>query len=309
MQVPELMNNKKKIIKLSDITPFRLITLATDQDYYNMIKNICYSNTPLSEKHKQLIVSEIETNNYEIMNHINLSSITQKETLIIITGELLNVFNSDQIKVYGFDLIENLKTMTDVLRLASYLSKGDVSLKENTLFKLKNSHRNFISKASEKIIKNNIKTYNSSNTNDDLLLNKEKWVKLAHCLHVGSKSNTYPLFFKSIHDLRNKTLNKSVNGQIEMLIEYLVKQNKRKNETEEDILNNYNNEKEGCGVNGEMNSKYANSTHSNTHTREYKETHQHTHTEAHTHACTHIHICTQTTHTCTTHTHTHTTHT
>ncbi len=222
MQVPELLDNKAKKPTLSDITPFKLISLSNDKAYYELLVNLCQSNTPLSEKHRELIISEIHAHGHKLFEKVNFNQVSQKEILILIIGETLKTSPTKMSITYQFELKDYFKTMTDVLRLAAYLSGGDYTLKEFSRFKLKSAHRKIIMMLADNVVLKNFESLNEQNTNDDLLRHKEKWIRLAHHLHVGSKANQFPFLFSIIQKLREKRLSPSVNGQIEMLVEKLA---------------------------------------------------------------------------------------
>lgn len=222
MQVPELLDNKAKRPTLSDITPFKLISLSNDEEYYELLVNLCQSNAPISEKHRELIVSEIQAHGHKLFEKVNFNQVSQKEILVLIVGETLKTSPTKMSCTYQFELKDYFKTMTDVLRLASYLSGGDYTLKEPTRFKLKNVYRKVIMTLADNVVLKNFESLKESNTNDDLLRHKDKWIRLAHHLHVGSKANQFPFLFNIIQKLREKRLSPSVNGQIEVLVERLA---------------------------------------------------------------------------------------
>lgn len=94
------------------------------------------------------------------------SSIPFKENACIVAAEYLK-----QNKPFG----SILKTPTDVLRMATYLSDGDVSLAEPTKFKT-------LPRATRRAL---VKALGNRYQEEDFLRHKEKWVRLFHNLHVG----------------------------------------------------------------------------------------------------------------------------
>lgn len=78
-----------------------------------------------------------------------------------------------------YDWSVNVKTTTDVLRIAAALSGGDVSLAENTKFKLTRAERRLVAGLLEKVLIAN------HGVTEDLARHEEKWKRLAKTLHVG----------------------------------------------------------------------------------------------------------------------------
>lgn len=78
-----------------------------------------------------------------------------------------------------YDWSVNVKTTTDVLRIATALSAGDVSLADNTKFKLSRADRRLVAGLLEKVLISN------HGVTEDLARHEEKWKRLAKTLHVG----------------------------------------------------------------------------------------------------------------------------
>ena len=88
------------------------------------------------------------------------------------------------------DLNSLVKTATDVLRVATYLSGGDISLAERTQYKsLNRSTRKKLIGLLEPVA-----------TLEDLNRHRGKWVKLFHSFHVGDYSTK---LYKMASVLRN----------------------------------------------------------------------------------------------------------
>ena len=79
----------------------------------------------------------------------------------------------------GRDIAPLVKTSTDVLRIVTYLSGGDVSLADNTKFKsLPRSTRRTLINQLERVI-----------NEEDIGRHRNKWVRLFHNLHIGDYAN------------------------------------------------------------------------------------------------------------------------
>ena len=94
----------------------------------------------------------------------------------------------------NIDLSPYFKTATDVLRLATAMSGGDVSLKDDSKFRsFKRSERKFLLGLLE-VIPNKV---------EDMLRWRERWVRLGKPLHPGEFAKRYPTTFKAFTTLRN----------------------------------------------------------------------------------------------------------
>jgi hypothetical protein len=187
---------------LIDTVKLKVIGLGSESDYHGIIKNLVGANSSLSAQDK----SEIE---HFVMNHKDVSpicpdNIPYKENLTYLTSLLLR--NNRECKVV---LNKYYKTPTDILRLGSALSDGDVSLATNTKFKS-------FGRSGRKLLLgllNNVK-----NGEEDLRLHGNKWKRLAHRLHPGDYKSRFPKAFKYIDDLRQGVKIHSFMGKVEVLI-------------------------------------------------------------------------------------------
>ena len=96
------------------------------------------------------------------------------------------------------DISPLVDTATDILRIATYLSEGDVSLAENTQFKsLSRPLREVLVKQLERVI-----------NEEDIGRHRKKWVKLFHNLHVGDYSmKVYKIALKARNNLKLNSFN------------------------------------------------------------------------------------------------------
>ena len=91
----------------------------------------------------------------------------------------------------GRDISPLVNTATDVLRIVTYMSDGDVSLADNTRFKsLPRSMRRTLVNQLERVI-----------NEEDIGRHRNKWVRLFHNLHIGDYSN------KKAYQVAQKTRN------------------------------------------------------------------------------------------------------
>lgn len=88
------------------------------------------------------------------------------------------------------DITPLVNNATDILRIATHVSEGDVSLAENTRFKsLPRSLRRVLTKQLERVI-----------NEEDIGRHRNKWVRLFHNLHIGDYSD-------KVYDIAKKARN------------------------------------------------------------------------------------------------------
>lgn len=113
-------------------------------------------------------------------------------------------------------------TYTDILRTATYLSDGDVSLATNTRFRLTNKQRAWIMHLLElKTLRNNREGQEFLDSLEDLKKHRNKWLALFNHIHADSKRFRKPKYANAqrvvellrFHEKHIKTLN----GYIENL--------------------------------------------------------------------------------------------
>jgi hypothetical protein len=106
----------------------------------------------------------------------------------------------------GMDIAPMMKTATDVLRVATFLSDGDISLAENTKYKsFPRKMRRVLVRALETVA-----------TEEDINRHRGKWIRLFHSLHVGEYSNSMWNMAKKV---RNNEHISTFNGRVQALID------------------------------------------------------------------------------------------
>ena len=180
-----------------DIEPnakFKEIDIIISQDLWDKIDNLALSPDSLTTFDKDTIRWAID-NNVFTFNEDYLAKITFAETRCIILAEFLK--NGDN-SSFG----QLLNNVTDVLRTATYLSGGDVSLAANTKFKnFKRSERRFLTEI--------LDTFWDAET---AVRHKNKWIKLLHSLHVGDYSKS---MWRNAQKLRENVHIETFNGDVE----------------------------------------------------------------------------------------------
>jgi len=205
--VDEIEPSLKEYPELKDVVKGKIITLGTEEDVYDIFSNLIASKTSISSTDKETIEKIFMLDKNPITHRIP-DEIPMKENVALVAGLLLKYLPDSALSV----LSKHIKTATDVLRFATQLSGGDVSLKENTKFKLKNQERNLIMG-----LLNEIK-----NPLEDMRRYRSRWLRLGEVLHVGTKKNRFPNAYWAFNVLRNNessigAFNKEVERQVDAI--------------------------------------------------------------------------------------------
>jgi len=171
---------------------FKKIGICRENDIENLFKSILTSNGSITEFDKTVI--EYAVKDWTPNTWVSDCEIKFKETLCFFTGLLF----TQEVKLERYP---SVKTATDVLRIATYLSNGDITLANKTLFKLKNKERKFIVKLLENVIKE-----------EEVAKYKNEWIHLFHHLHIGSykKAKKSNLVAKRLREEKIRTLNSNI---------------------------------------------------------------------------------------------------
>lgn len=168
---------------------YTTITLASEEDYLNILPTILSSADSISEEDKNIVEAMVTGEPDARVPQ----AIPFAENRIFV-GSLLF-----QRGYYNTDYIQ---TTTDVLRLATALSDGDISLAENTRFRnFKRPERRALVQALERV-------FNA----EDLVRHRGKWIRLLHSLHVGDYSKD---LWNKVKALRNNERIETFNSNVE----------------------------------------------------------------------------------------------
>lgn len=167
------------------------IDLATKKEVYGIFTTLLSSNSSLSAEDNSFVIWFLD-------NCAGLpypKTIPFKETMCLVAGKLIDTAG----------LTNCIKTATDVLRVFTHLSGGDVSLAANTKFKsLPKRQRRRLVTVLESVI-----------NEDDISRHKKKWIKAFHSLHIGDYSKQCPKSFAIAKKLRNKERLNSFASKVE----------------------------------------------------------------------------------------------
>lgn len=169
------------------------ITLCSDEDYLAVLNKLLSSNESLSAEDKEML-------EYFLKTETKLdfpAEIPFKENMCIAAGFLIKEGRS----------IDGLaKTATDILRIMTYLSGGDVSLASNSKFKsFSRKERRYFTKLIEKLA-----------SEEDIYRHRNKWIRAFHCLHVGDYSEKV---FALAKKFRNNEKIETFNGRVHFALE------------------------------------------------------------------------------------------
>jgi stress response protein SCP2 len=194
--LPKYTKDKRE--PLNEKVELRVLDLATDTEVHEIVARLATSNTSLSATDKDDLRSLIQ-NTYGQLESI-LPAIANKETLAFVGSILLNT---------SIDIAPYFKTATDILRLATTMSNGDVSLAEKTKFgNFNRPTRRYLLALLENI----------PNKEEDMLRWKSRWIRLGERLHPGDFSNRYPTTYKAFSSLRNNEHIETFNSKVEIAV-------------------------------------------------------------------------------------------
>lgn len=184
-----------------EATEFKVLNLAKDDDLLSVFTELLGANGSISDQDRQLLSSILDTCNEKELKKA-IPEIPFKENLCWFVGECID----RKMHLVG---MEALKTATDVLRVATYLSNGDISLAENTKFRSfpRSLRRELVKKLNEVI------------RLDDIYSHRNKWIRLAHSLHIGEYAALAPRAFQMLDNLRNGVPYYTFNSRLELALE------------------------------------------------------------------------------------------
>ena len=190
---------KEERIPLLDNVELKVIELGTDEEFDTLISQLMSSKTSISDTDKKDIEWIIST--YPSVDSVLPTEIPLKENVGFIVSLLLQHEKASVAQVSRY-----FKTATDVLRLATALSDGDVSLAKNTKFrKFKRAERRLMLGLLEKC----------HNVTEDMLRYKKRWIRLGEILHPSEYLTKFPKTNDAFHVLRNNEKFVTFGGKVE----------------------------------------------------------------------------------------------
>lgn len=183
--------------EFNDTVNLKKLTVLSGEDVRHLVFNLLrqpesYSQSDVADL-KVLLESEFGDVIAEIENETTSSRVSNRENLIHLirlaesTGASKHLSSDDALD--GL-----LKTSVDVLRLASALSGGDLTLAENTRFKLSRPNRRRVLSNLERVLSDNPSTLG------DMARYEERWKRLAKTVHIREH---WPCYFNAISALND----------------------------------------------------------------------------------------------------------
>lgn len=168
------------------------IGLATKEEFNSIFTKLVGSKESLSVEDRSIV-------EWFLKNSPTLEfpeDIPYKENMCLIGAYMV------ENKIPLGDLVKNA---TDVLRIATHMSGGDISLADNTRYKsFKRYERKALVNALEQVVRE-----------EDIARHAGKWTRLAHSLHVGDYSTKV---FEAVRKVRENKKIETFNGKVEVLL-------------------------------------------------------------------------------------------
>lgn len=179
-------NHRKRVndrLPLFDETKVKVLQLGSEADVRQIFDNICMSRTSISKTDREDIAYLFETENMKLPDDI-----PHKENAAYIAALYLQkkpLANVSELRKY-------VKTATDVLRLVTAMSDGDVSLAENTRY------RSF-SRRQRRMIMELLS--GCPNIEEDMLRYKERWIRIGERIHPSEFDLAYGEYESALAEL------------------------------------------------------------------------------------------------------------
>ncbi|WP_368273414.1 TerD family protein [Enterocloster bolteae] len=193
---------KNKRLPLFETTKVKIIDLGSQEDLYEIFKNLCASKTSISQTDKEDIEWIFKNMKVQFPDEILL-----KENAALVGKLYLENYPLATVK----DIQKYFKTATDVLRLITAMSDGDISLAENTKF------RSFRRKERRILLE---LLQNCGAIEEDMLRYKNKWLRVGERLHPSEYSETqFGKVITAFNKLRNGVKIETFAGKVVKSIE------------------------------------------------------------------------------------------
>jgi len=190
--------------RLAENTRMAHLAVGSQKEFESIFTRLASSNTSLSQQDKDDLAWFIAHLQDDIVRLLP-KKIPNREVRAVLCARLIE--HTEHAKSKVFELCD---TATDVLRLATALSNGDVSLAAPCKF------RSF--KRSERRLLFSILSACKTLT-EDMLRWKGRWIRLGERLHPGEYRRQYPQVVDSFDVLRKNLPADTFNGQLERAFE------------------------------------------------------------------------------------------
>ncbi|AFZ46007.1 hypothetical protein Cyast_0023 [Cyanobacterium stanieri PCC 7202] len=173
----------------------KILQLSQEDSLFKVFENILYLPNRWTEQQWQDILCLLP----QFLEQVNLNKISFKENLI-------------QVLTYYFEknIVFNISSATDILRLAIALSDGDVTLRKNSKIRsFKRKERKLLLASLDKC----------QNLREDIYRHKKIWKKLLFSLHPGDYQKEYSSVVSAYDFVYNNKKNETFNSQLELFLE------------------------------------------------------------------------------------------
>ena len=200
--MPEYEKNER--LPLIDVNKMTILSIGNSEDLMKILTNLASSKTSISQQDKEDIITIIKATP-DYAKYLP-DTIPLKENVALI-GKLIieeaPIKSAAPIKKY-------FKTATDVLRLVTAMSDGDISLAAKTTYRsLKRCERRIILDL----------LANCGNITEDLYRYQYEWIRVAEILHPFEyKYKKYNGVNKAFNTLRNEKKPLMFGGQVQAAI-------------------------------------------------------------------------------------------
>ncbi|MBV9469541.1 MAG: TerD family protein [Abitibacteriaceae bacterium] len=198
------MFEKKERVLLLDNVPSKIIELGTLEDFEAIFSDLAAAKTSLSQTDTNDMAWFVEHYGDGIYKLLP-ATIPLRENVALIGAQLMQ--HTTQAATF---LEPQLKTATDVLRLAVALSDGDVSLSQSTKFKT-------FSRKQRRLLLSFLER--CPNLTEDMLRWRGRWIRLGEKLHPGEWQQSFPQVYTAFDIVRNdkpfSTFNRRLEGAVD----------------------------------------------------------------------------------------------
>lgn len=197
-----LSEEKKERLPLFEETKVKIIDLGTTDDLVDIFINLCQSKTSISQTDKEDLEWIFKNMKVKFPDEIPL-----KENVALIGRLYLENYPLATAK----DIQKYFKTATDVLRLITAMSNGDISLADNTKFRsFKRKERRLLLELLQ----------NCGYIEEDMLRYKNRWIRVGERLHPFEyNKEQFGKVITAFDKLRNGIKIDTFGGKVEKSIE------------------------------------------------------------------------------------------
>lgn len=195
---------KEERFPFCESTNPRFLGLAESEDIENMWMEIFESKASPSVQDKQDIDTFFE---FEFSKYANYPSFTNKERMAYVLAKILKLGDLQAFNIWA---VGNVKTATDVLRIAVAYSGGDESLTKKTRF-------GKFSRPVRKILLQHLHSMSPYSVMEDMKRHESAWIRLGEKLHPGEFASKYSNVATCFIRLRNNEI-ETTNSKIEKFL-------------------------------------------------------------------------------------------